>query len=143
LTIFLNRKRTVFCQKEKIMPVIRAAEAPTFEMPGFHITGYTSPSRGATEICTWRIQIEPGTQSEPHWLDHEETFLGLAGKLSFSVSGEEIELGAGDALAIPARTVFQLANQGTQLASVIACLPVGAQGTMADGRVVGVPLWAR
>lgn len=125
------------------MPIVRAAEAPIFELPGTRFTGYTAPSRGATEICTWRLQIEPGVESEAHWLDHEEIFLLLDGVLSFSVAGEEIELNTGDALSVPARTLFQLANRGPQPAIAIACLPAGAQGTMADGRVVGVPLWAR
>jgi quercetin dioxygenase-like cupin family protein len=125
------------------MPVIRAAEAPLFEVPGFHFTGYTSPSRGATEICTWRIHVEPGAQSEAHWLDHEEIFLLLDGTLTVSVAGEEIEIVAGDALSVPARSLLQVSNRGTQPANAIACLPVGAQATGASGHVIGTPPWAR
>lgn len=125
------------------MPVIRAAETPTFDMPGIHVTGYTAPSRGATEICTWRLQIEPGVESPLHWLDHEEIFLLLDGVLRFSIAGEELELAAGDALAVPARSQFQLSNQEERPAVAIACLPAGAQGTLASGEVIGVPLWAR
>ncbi len=125
------------------MPVIRATEAPIFDTPDAHVTGYTSPGRGATEICTWRLQIKPGAQSPAHWLDHEEIFLQLDGTLHFSIADEEIALNAGDALAVPARTMFQIANRGTQPATAIACLPAGAEGTLASGEVVGVPLWAR
>ena len=125
------------------MPVIHAAEAPTFELPGTHFTGYTAPSRGAEEICTWRLRIDPGVQAEGHWLDHEEIFIVLDGTLSGSVAGEEIELNAGDALSVPAQAMLQLANRGTQPVVAIACLPVGAQGTMASGQVVGTPSWAR
>ena len=125
------------------MPVVRASDAPIFETPNARITGYTSPSRGAHEICTWRLQIKPGTQSPAHWLDHEETFLLLEGALHFSVAGKEIGLTAGDALAVPAHTTFQIANREELAASAIVCLPVGAEGTLADGTVVGVPLWAR
>lgn len=125
------------------MPVIRAAETPTFDTPGIHVTGYTAPSRGATEICTWRLQIEPGAGSPFHWLDHEEIFLLLDGTLHFSIADEELKLNAGDSLAVPARTLFRLSNKGEQTAVAIACLPAGAQGTLASGEVVGVPLWAR
>jgi quercetin dioxygenase-like cupin family protein len=125
------------------MPVIRATEAPTFDTPDAHITGYTSPSRGATEICTWHLQLKPGTLSPAHWLDHEETFLLLDGTLHFSVAGEEIALNAGDALAVPAHAMLQIANRGTIPASAIVCLPAGAEGTLASGKVVGVPFWAR
>ena len=125
------------------MPVVRASEAPTFDVPGFHFIGQTSPSRGATEICTWRIQIEPGAQSKAHWLDHEEIFLLLDGTFIASIAGEEIEMTAGDALAVPARSLLQISNRGTQAASVIACLPVGTQATEDDGHVIGTPPWAK
>ena len=36
------------------MPVIRSTNAPTFTVDGFHFVGLTSPSRGASELCTWR-----------------------------------------------------------------------------------------
>jgi quercetin dioxygenase-like cupin family protein len=125
------------------MPVIRAVEAPLFEVPGFHFTGYTSPNRGATEICAWRAQAEPGAQSEAHWLDHEEIFLLFDGALTVSVAGEEIEIEAGDALSVPARSLLQVSNRGTQSANFIACLPAGTQTTSASGHVIGTPPWAR
>ena len=125
------------------MSVIRASQAPIFETPDAHITGYTSPSRGASEICTWRVQFKPGAKSPAHWLDHEETFLLLDGTLHFSIGQETIALAAGDALAMPAHTTFQIANPGPETAYSIVCLPVGGQGTLADGTVVGVPPWAR
>lgn len=125
------------------MSVVRAAEAPIFEQPDVRIIGYTSPSRGASEICTWRLQIEPGLESPAHWLDHEEIFLLLEGNLTFSVGDEEIELRGGDALAVPAHTLMQIFNRSQQPGVAIVCLPAGAQGTLASGEVVGVPLWAR
>lgn len=125
------------------MPTIRAAEAPAFDVPGFHFTGYTAPSRGATEICSWRLQIEPGALSEVHWLDHEEIFLLLEGELTVSVAGEEIKLATGDALAVPARSPLQIANRENLPACAIVCLPVGTQATGANGHVIGTPLWAR
>jgi mannose-6-phosphate isomerase-like protein (cupin superfamily) len=128
---------------EKSMSVIRASESSTFAVPGFHFNGYTSPSRGATEICTWRLQIEPGAQSEAHWLDHEEVFLLLTGALTVSIAGEEIEIAAGDAFSVPARSLLQVSNRGAQLANAIACLPAGTQATGADGHIIGTPPWAR
>jgi quercetin dioxygenase-like cupin family protein len=125
------------------MPVIRAADAPTFEQYDVRVIGYTSPSRGATEICTLRLQIEPGVESPAHWLDHEEVFLLLDGTLSFSVAGEETELTAGDALSVPARSLLQVANRGMQTAIAIVCQPAGTQNTLANGTVLGVPIWAR
>lgn len=125
------------------MPVVRAANAPIFTIDGFHFTGLTAPSRGASELCTWRLEIEPHAESEAHWLDHEEVFILLDGAITITVAGEDIELQAGDALSVPARSPLQLINTGGATAHVLVCLPAGSHGTMADGREVGTPPWAQ
>lgn len=125
------------------MPVVRMVNAPTFTVDGFHFTGLTAPSRGANELCTWRLEIEPHAKSEAHWLDHEEVFVLIDGTITVSVAGEDIELQAGDALSVPARSLLQLTSAGDRAAHAVVCLPVGARGTMADGREVGTPPWAR
>ena len=56
------------------MAVVRMTDAPTFTVDGFHFVGLTAPSRGATELSTWRLEIEPNAKSGAHWLDHEEVF---------------------------------------------------------------------
>jgi quercetin dioxygenase-like cupin family protein len=126
------------------MAVVRAENALTFTIDdGVRVTGLTAPSRGASEICTWRLEIEPNVKGEAHWLDHEEIFIMLDGSVTFSVAGEDIELHAGDALSVPARSLIQFVHGEKTTAHLIVCLPVGARGTMADGREVGVPQWAR
>jgi quercetin dioxygenase-like cupin family protein len=125
------------------MPVVRLHEAPHFSVEGFRFTGLTAPSRGASEISTWRLEIEPGAHSDPHWLDHEETFVLLDGVITVSVSGENIELHAGDALSVPARSLLELRSGDEQAAHAIVCLPAGAKATMANGQEVGTPPWAQ
>ena len=125
------------------MAIIRATEAPKFQLPGFTFTGLLSPSRGATEICTWLIEIEPGAHGQAHWLDHEEIFVVLAGTMTGSVNNEAFELHVGDAMSLPAHALFDPSNTDTEPALVMACLPVGAKGTAADGRELGVPPWVK
>jgi mannose-6-phosphate isomerase-like protein (cupin superfamily) len=130
-------------REKRHMPVIRAKDAPTFDLDGFHFHGLTAPSRGATELCTWRLDIASGAESEAHHIDHEEVFIVLDGRVSIVMSGEEVELDTGDAISIPALTQFCLKNAGQERAQLIVCLPAGSQGTMADGREVGTAPWAR
>jgi hypothetical protein len=50
------------------MHVVRAAEAPTFSLPGFRFTGLTAPSRGASELCTWYLTaagVQGSTEEGP------------------------------------------------------------------------------
>lgn len=125
------------------MAVVRMAEAPQFGVEGFRFAGLTSPSRGASEVCTWRLEVEAGARSDPHWLDHEEVFVLLDGTIMVSVAGEGIELHAGDAVSVPPGSLLQLSNSGEQAAHALVCLPAGARATMADGTEVGTPPWAR
>jgi mannose-6-phosphate isomerase-like protein (cupin superfamily) len=125
------------------MSVVRTANAPTFTADGFRFTGLTAPSRGAEELCTWRLEIEPHAKSEAHWLDHEEVFILLSGTITVSVAGENVELHAGDALSVPARSLLQLTHTGEVTAHAVVCLPARTLATMADGREIGTPPWAQ
>jgi mannose-6-phosphate isomerase-like protein (cupin superfamily) len=125
------------------MPVTRAADAPTFTLPGFRFTGLTAPSRGASEICTWHLHIEPKTASgEPHWLDHEEVFILLEGSMSAVINDEQVTLAAGDALMVPAQARLQVSNPGEQPAHALVCVPAGMRA-FTEGQEIGTPPWAQ
>jgi mannose-6-phosphate isomerase-like protein (cupin superfamily) len=125
------------------MPVVRVKDAPTFDLDGFRFHGLTAPSRGATELCTWRLSITVGAESEAHHIDREEVFIVLDGSISIITAAEEFQLHAGDAISIPAQTQFHLKNASQENAQIVVCLPVGFHATMADGRKVGTPPWAQ
>ena len=125
------------------MPITRAAQAPHFDLDGFHFLGFTSPSRGATELCIWQLAIDPGAASDAHRLNHEEVFIPLQGTLSVVLDGEEIELTTGDALAVPAHCLLQVANRSHEAARALVCITVDFRGTYADGREIGTPPWAQ
>jgi quercetin dioxygenase-like cupin family protein len=124
------------------MAIIRGAEAPKFQVEGFNFTGQTAPSRGATEISSWRVEALAGAVSGQHLLDREEVFLILDGALTFNVGGEIFEVSAGDAVSVSPQTLLQISNQSQKAAHFIACLPVGGKATMADGTEIGTPPWA-
>ena len=125
------------------MPIIRAAQAPLFDLEGIHFRGLTSPSRGATELCTWRLEMEPGAVSVAHRLTHEEVFLPLAGTLSVVLDGEAAEVSPGDACAVPAQCLLQVANQSRETVSVLVCISTGFRATTVDGQHIGTPPWAQ
>ncbi len=125
------------------MPVTRAADSPTFTLPGFRFVGLTAPSRGASEICTWRLHVEPNTSSGPaHWLDHEEVFILLEGMLQAVINDEQISLAAGDALAVPAQARIQLSNPSDAPAQALVCVPAGMRAFNAE-QEIGTPPWAQ
>jgi mannose-6-phosphate isomerase-like protein (cupin superfamily) len=121
-------------------PVISAAEAPTFELPGIQFTGLAAPSRGAAESCAWIVAIESGTPGTPHQLTREEIIIAIEGKAKASVGGVEYDLEAGGAVIVPARTDFSLHNPYDSRFRAVAVLPVGATAMM--GNDAFVPPWA-
>lgn len=122
---------------------IRAAEAPAFTLPGVEFRGLTAPSRGARELCTWHLYVAPSPFGDAHSLDHEEVFVIIAGQLSIRLDGVESTLLPGDAIAVPAGTLLQVANPSDETTHALVCIAAGFQATMADGQHLGTPPWAQ
>ncbi len=121
------------------MTVIKAADAPTFTIPGLHVTGLASPSRGATETSTWRIEIAAGSEGAPHTVDKEEIFVALRGEALATVAGEQHKLAAGDALIVAPGTVFNLANPHDAPFEAVAVQPVGGRAAFEGGEPITPP----
>jgi len=118
--------------------VIRATEAPRFELPGVEFTGLAAPSRGSTDVCTWQIIVAPGFVSpEPHTLDRDEIFMVTEGALRMTPGGER--LGPGDAVVVPAGSPILLVNPGDRPARAFVAIGAGfaARADPAVGAVTG------
>jgi mannose-6-phosphate isomerase-like protein (cupin superfamily) len=123
------------------MPLISAADAPTFLLPGITFTGLASPSRGSTQTCVWTLALDPGVTGEPHHLDQEEVFVAVAGAAVATLGDDEIRVAAGDALIVPAGVDFALTNPYDERFVAVAVLPVGGRASLGDGEYF-VPPWA-
>jgi quercetin dioxygenase-like cupin family protein len=120
--------------------ILRAAQAPQFELPGVTFTGLAAPSRGGGgQVCLWRLSVAPRhVPDQTHTLDRDEVFLVLSGRLS--VGGEV--LAAGDVAVVPAGEPIAVGNPGDEPAEVAVAITPGFTAKMADGTVVGTPPWA-
>jgi mannose-6-phosphate isomerase-like protein (cupin superfamily) len=125
------------------LPVIRGTAAPVFTTPDATFVGLASPSRGAEETCVWRTIVPPGAQPRSaHSFDREEVLVAVSGRAVASLDEVASEVAAGDAIVVPARTAFSLANPYDEPFEAVVSLPVGAVARMADGQVA-VPFIAR
>jgi len=121
------------------MPIIKSDSAPAFDLPGLHVTGLASPSRGCRETSVWRLAIAPHTEGARHSVDREEIFVVIAGRAVAELGGETIPLAPGDALVVPANVPFALANPHGEAFEAIAALPVGGRATMPGGEPFAPP----
>jgi len=123
------------------MHIITAPQAPTFELPGVQFTGLASPSRGCADVCTWRLTVAAGHDSDQsHTLDRDEVFMVISGAIRLAADGPL--LGPGDAAVVPAGVPILLANPGPEPAEVHVAIAAGFTGMMADGTPVPTPPWA-
>lgn len=123
------------------MTVIKAADAPRFELPGAQFTVLAAPSLGSADVCTWKLTVAPGRDPDAaHTLDQDEIFMVLSGTVRVTPGGETVT--AGDAVIVPAGKEIQLVNTGTEPAELHVAIRAGFTGTMADGTKV-TPPWAQ
>ena len=123
------------------MPLIAAADAPVFDLPGIRFTGLAAPSRGASENAVWTVEVAPGTDATPHQMTREETFVAVEGAARAFVGGREHRLSAGSALVVPPHTDFALDNPFDAPFRAVVVVPVGGQAMIGDAPAF-TPPWA-
>jgi quercetin dioxygenase-like cupin family protein len=121
--------------------VIRRADAPRFGDEGTEIRGYASPSRGSAAVAAWRVRLHPGAASPVHTLTQGEVFLALEGSGRFEVGGRVHDVGAGDAICVPADVPLRLANTADEPFEAVCCMPAGGMGRIGDAEPF-TPPWA-
>jgi quercetin dioxygenase-like cupin family protein len=122
------------------MPIIHATTAPTHELEATRFWQLAAPSIGSREASVWRVEVSPGAEPVPHTLSREEILVVLDGTARVTLGRTTDEVGAGDAVVVPADTQFSLAAAGNRSVVALAYLPVGGQATV-DGRRF-TPPWA-
>src|SRR3954471_14805002 len=90
------------------MDIIKHSDAPIFDAPGATFTAYAAPSRGASQVSMWCVELDPGSTSPLHEMDCEEIFVGLAGRAVAMIGDTEHSIGPGDCLILPPGTPFTL-----------------------------------
>jgi uncharacterized RmlC-like cupin family protein len=124
-----------------VTTILRAAQAPQFELPGVTFYAMAAPSRGSAQVCMWRIVVTAGHEADQaHALDRDEVFMVMSGSLRLAPDGPT--LGAGDVGVVPAGHPIAVANPGDAPAEAVVAISAGFTAAMADGTPVGTPPWA-
>jgi mannose-6-phosphate isomerase-like protein (cupin superfamily) len=123
------------------MPIVRADETTTFNLPGLVFTSMAAPSRGSVQNSVWRVKLMPGTPGAEHSLDQEEIFVALGGKAVAVLDGVTFDVLPGDTLIVPARALFSLSNAGSEPFEAMAVAPAGVSATLATGAEPFRPPW--
>ena len=122
------------------MPILKFDDAPEFDVSGVRIRGLASPSRGATEVMTYLVEMSPGQRVPDHAHDHEEVSYVVSGRCTISIEEEETVLQSGDTVVIPSGIVHRAWTDEQSDAVVLVSMPSGTILIRGDGRRV-VPPW--
>jgi quercetin dioxygenase-like cupin family protein len=122
------------------MPVLRAPDSFTHELPHARFTSLATPRRGSRETSVWRVALAPSLETATHSLTREEIFVVLSGSVRAVIAGEASDAHAGDAIVVPKDTEVSLSCIGNG-AEVLCCLPVGGKARMTGGPLF-TPPWA-
>jgi quercetin dioxygenase-like cupin family protein len=124
------------------MPVFHPDEAVVHEMHGTRFVSYAAPSRGSAELCTWQVQIPPGSESVPHRISRAELFHVLSGDLRVSIDGVSGVAAEGDVIVAPAGSMLRIDNTGGELATAWVTTSAGLGAVLPDGQWL-TPPWTR
>lgn len=122
------------------MPVIRPADAMTFETHGSRFLSFVSPSKGSTQLCAWQLTIPAGLRGVAHRPSLEEVLLVLDGELQVTLDGEYAALHRGDAVLVPAGSELRV-DAGPDGASAWVTTTPGLEAVTVDGTRISPP-WA-
>lgn len=125
------------------MNLVRQDDIVVLETPGGnHSSTLVSRTRGATDICIYRQQQQPGGQNPPHYHDREEIFLLQSGVVRVTVDRQQSEIHAGDVLIVPPNAVHFVATISVEPSEWLIIAREGLRFFRPDGEEVFAD-WAR
>jgi quercetin dioxygenase-like cupin family protein len=123
------------------VPVLRPADAVSFETHGSRFLSFVSPSKGSKQLCAWQLTVPAGLRGVAHRPTREEVLLVLDGELHVTLDGETSALGCGDVVLVPAGTELRV-DAGAAGATAWVSTTPGLQAITADGTRI-TPPWAQ
>jgi quercetin dioxygenase-like cupin family protein len=118
------------------MPVIRKAESRRTETPAAVMTTLASPTQGQAASAVWRVDMRPGQTGPLHGIDAEQVWTVLEGGANVQLGQENVTLGPGDTVVIPADTPRRVSAGQNGLVAIVTA-PARMRAYALDGTRVG------
>lgn len=99
---------------------IRTADQRVVTTPAASMTTLASPTQGPSDgLSMWRVEMNEGQSGPTHSFDSEQLWAAQSGALVINLDGEQLTLGAGDAIVLPADVQRQITAETD--ATAIVC----------------------
>ncbi|MGW1465554.1 cupin domain-containing protein [Streptomyces sp. NPDC002308] len=124
------------------MHVISESEQRTTVSPAGSMFALAGPSRGSSELSTWRVEFHEGAAGPVHTVDREQVWMPLSGVLGVEVGGVTERVAAGQALVLPAGAMRQLTAPEGRMVALVAMAAGGTAARPGDDTRIPLP-WAQ
>lgn len=121
------------------MIVIRHSDTRRTETPGGVMTTLASPTQGGSALALWRVEVPAGTSGPLHFIDTEQIWTVLAGRIDVAIDGTEVTAAEGDTVILPANVLRQV-RTGVGYTAIVTAR-AGARAGTPDGDDTIVPPW--
>lgn len=122
------------------MPVVRDADARRTTTPNATMTTLASPTVGGARAALWRVEMAPDVTGPLHTFDVEQIWTVLGGAATVELAGEELAIGVGDTVVMPAELPRQVRSDPAGGFIALVTAPGGALAT-APGAEPVLPPW--
>jgi quercetin dioxygenase-like cupin family protein len=124
------------------MRVITPSADDVVSTPAAEVTGLASPSRGSTELSTWKVAMRSDSTGPEHVIDREQVWTVTAGAVEIVSEGRTERVEAGQTVVLPAGAV-RTVRTGDRAAEAMVAMAAGGLAFI-PGEEAGRPVpWAR
>jgi len=102
-------------------------------MHGTSFTSYARPASGSRELCGWRVEIPARTKGIAHRVAREEVLYLLSGTIRVELDDDWHDAVAGDAIVVPAGTMFRVDNLADEPVTAWVTTTTGFGAVLPDG----------
>ncbi|MEU7633242.1 cupin domain-containing protein [Nocardia sp. NPDC049220] len=121
------------------MIVIPHTDTRRTETPGGVMTTLASPTQGGASLALWRVEVPADTAGPLHFIDVEQIWTVLSGRIDIAIEGSEITAAEGDTVILPANALRQV-RTGEGFAAIVTAQAGARAGTPGSDSTV-VPPW--
>jgi quercetin dioxygenase-like cupin family protein len=120
---------------------ICAADQRVVTTPNASMTTLASPTQGPSgDLAMWKVEMNAGQRGPMHVFDSEQLWVTQSGTLVIDLDGEQLALGAGDAIVLPGDNPRQITAETD--ATAIVCGHARAVASVpGEGTSRGTPPW--